>query len=94
MKRSIGFKWGIAPFLGVIVTIAALGTARSTTSPLHIMLRNSGGVYVDACATSSYQEGQVYDMATGALIGTVPPGSSTIYNANNQVIGYLSPVTP
>jgi hypothetical protein len=87
MKRIVGCKLILTAFLTGIALCHVPSTARSTPTPYHIVLYGYG----DVCTTKSYQEGQVHEISTGTVIGTVPPGSFTIYNANNQAIGYISP---
>jgi hypothetical protein len=93
MKRIVGYQWIRAALLAALPLTLIPGMAYSDPPPdtisYHIFLYN-GGAYVDSCATSSYQTGHVFDLASGAIIGNVPGPGLDIYDANGVRIGYLT----
>jgi hypothetical protein len=93
MKRIVGYIWVFAALTAVLLLSLLPAAAHSDpppdTTPYHIFLYN-GTDYVDSCATSSYQTGHVFDLASGAIIGNVPGPGLDIYDANGVRIGYLT----
>lgn len=91
MKRMVGYRQILFALIAGIMLCHTPQVALSSGPSYRIFLQAPGGGYYDATPTSIYQEGHVYDIATGNVIGYVPANSFTIYNAGNTAIGYLSP---
>ncbi|MCS6777066.1 MAG: hypothetical protein RMJ43_01220 [Chloroherpetonaceae bacterium] len=91
MKRMVGYKQVLFALIAGVVLCHTPQIAHSSGPSYRIFLQAPGGGYYDATPTSVYQEGHVYDIVTGNVIGYVPTNSFVIYNSSNVAIGYLSP---